>query len=90
MSHGSSQPTSLCSHAGVSYELVVSHVSSQPTSLCSQAGVSYVLVGLSNGPDYFKVDASTGEVRIKADLRDDPVKQTSYRVSTCRTSHRIR
>jgi hypothetical protein len=45
-----------------------------------QTNVEYKITGLSNAPDYFSIDRSTGEVRVKANLRDDSVRQTVYRV----------
>ena len=46
-----------------------------------QENIVYEVEGLSNAPDYFDVDAQTGQVRIISDLRDDPVRQGMYRVS---------
>jgi len=46
-----------------------------------QKRIQYDILGLSNAPDYFRIEKLTGEVKIKADLRDDPVRQTLYRVT---------
>ena len=46
-----------------------------------QTSIVYELIGLSNAPDYFEVHQTTGEVRVKADIKDDPVKQDVYHVS---------
>ena len=43
--------------------------------------MSYEIVGLSNAPDYFSIDAKSGEIKLKTDLTDDPVKQLLYVVS---------
>ena len=46
-----------------------------------QNKMSYDIVGLSNAPDYFSIDAKSGEIKLKTDLTDDPVKQLLYVVS---------
>lgn len=45
-----------------------------------QKNIKYKLIGLSSGPEYFKVNQNTGQVQIKKDLRTDPVKLKKYSV----------
>ena len=47
--------------------------------------MSYEIVGLSNAPDYFSINARSGEIKLKSDLRNDPVKQKLYVV--CLSAH---
>ena len=46
--------------------------------LIFQRKTSYEIVGLSNAPDFFSIDAKSGEIKLKTDLRTDPVKQKFY------------
>ena len=45
---------------------------SEWTVICFQTDIQYEVVGTSNAPDYFMVEPNSGEVKIKADIRDDP------------------
>ena len=47
-----------------------------------QNNIRYAIVGTSNAPDYFRIEAKEGQIKIKKDLRDDPVKMDSYLVKT--------
>jgi protocadherin Fat 4 len=53
-------------------------------------GVKYEVVGTSNAPDYFTVTETSGEVKIKTDLRDDPGKMVFYRLMIRATYQGVR
>ncbi len=42
----------------------------------------YVLVGDYPAPSFFSINAQTGQIKIKADLKRDSLKSTNYRVGT--------
>ena len=42
--------------------------------------VTYKVIGQSNAPDFFDIDASSGEIRIVQDLKMDPVALKTYEV----------
>lgn len=48
-----------------------------------------MLTGYSSGPDYFSIDASTGTILVKKDLRSDLNKLNMYYVSSCRNILKI-
>ncbi|XP_041364041.1 cadherin-23-like [Gigantopelta aegis] len=41
-------------------------------------GISYRLTGFSDGPDYFKIDGTSGEITVKSTLHADLNKKTMY------------
>jgi len=43
--------------------------------------VTYQLTGISDGPDYFNISSTTGQIFVKADKRDDLNRKTVYLVS---------
>ncbi|KAL8559117.1 hypothetical protein ACOMHN_046165 [Nucella lapillus] len=43
-----------------------------------QDGVTYRVTGYSDGPDYFNINATTGTIFIKTDLRSDRNRKSSY------------
>ena len=53
------------------------------TFLLLQPGITYSFVGYSDGPDYFNVSSTTGQIYVRSDLRLDNNKKTLHYVSTC-------
>ena len=45
-----------------------------------QSSITYEITGLSNAPDYFSIGENDGQIKVKSDLTQDPVKQAMYRV----------
>ena len=46
-----------------------------------QPGITYTLVGYSDGPDFFNISSTSGQIAVRNDLRTDNNKKTVHFVS---------
>ena len=58
----------------------LSHILYPDCYFCPQPDVTYRLTGVSDGPDYFNISQTTGNIFVKADLRGDLNKKNLYLV----------
>ncbi|KAK3745550.1 hypothetical protein RRG08_040225, partial [Elysia crispata] len=40
--------------------------------------VTYSIIGIDTGPTYFDINPTSGQIYVKANLRDDPIKRSQY------------